>query len=88
MIIINSDTGDIIRSTKIKNKKKNLEFVGFILAKDKIFLSTISGVIIQINLFDGKILSENKINKKIISRPIVNNKSMYIISNSIIKKYN
>ena len=88
LIIINSDTGDIIRSTKIKNKKKNLEFVGFILAKDKIFLSTISGVIIQINLFDGKILSENKINKKIISRPIVNNKSMYIISNSIIKKYN
>ncbi len=92
LIILNKNNGNLIRSTNIKTKfkKKNLDVLinsGFVIGKNKIYLST-NGTLNIIDLSDGKSKKIVNINKKFINRPYIYNKSMYILSNKFIIKYN
>ena len=90
--VIDNRNGSIIRSTDIKsslkNYKKGTNFNGFIVGKNKIYLSTNEGKILIINILNGKVENINKINKTSISSPYIINKKMYILSMNSITKYN
>ncbi len=93
LIIIDSINGGIIRSTSLfKNYKKlnNSKFktVGFIVAKEKIYLSLDNGYILKIKIENGKTEDLIKIAKNKISRPYIANQNMYIVRNNAILKIN
>ena len=91
----NSDwefTGNILRITNalnnIKNKNNQIKPVGFVVAKNKIYLSLNNGRIIKIDLKTG--IEENifKLHSSKISRPHVFNGNMYIVKDNGIIKVN
>jgi hypothetical protein len=89
LFIIDDPTGNIIRITDIfKNFKDNLKIkpIGFIHAKNKIYVSCSNGRLVIINSSTG--IQENiiKINNSKISRPYVLNNSMYLIKDNSITK--
>ena len=90
LFVIEKNTGNILRITNtlsdIKNKKNQIKPVGFILAKNKIYLSLNNGRLVKIDFKTG--LQENifKLHGSKISRPYIFHGSMYLIKdNSIIK---
>tara|TARA_B100000029_G_scaffold508700_1_gene596223 strand:- start:576 stop:1862 length:1287 start_codon:yes stop_codon:yes gene_type:complete len=90
LFVIDDQTGNIIRITNtltnIKNKKNNIKPIGFIVARNKIYLSLNNGRLIKINISNG--LQDNiyKLHGSKISRPYVFNGNMYLIKeNGIIK---
>ena len=92
-VVLDKEKGNVLRSTNIKKnikkfEKKNLSIIGFIVAKDKIFLSLSSGKILKINIMDGIIEDVIKIDRNIISRPYVYNKKMFFITDGSLIKYN
>ncbi len=93
LIIIDSKNGNIIRSTSLyenykKLNKSNFEPVGFIVAKEKIYLSLDNGYILKINIENGKTENLIRLAKSKISRPYISNQKMYIIKNNAILKIN
>ena len=92
-VVIDSRNGNILRMTnvlgQIKNfKKKNIKPEGFIVTKDKIFLSLNNGRIIIIEILNGKIVDIIKIDNEKISRPYVLNNNMFIVRDNAILKLN
>ena len=91
LTIIDSKTGNIIRITDIfsliKNKKrKKINLVGFIVAKNNIYLTTSHGRLFIIDIESGKTKSILKIANNKISRPFILNENLFLIKdNSIIK---
>ena len=91
LVILESSTGKVIRSTYIfdsikKKKLKNLKPTGFIVGVNDIYLSTNKGYLIKINTMSGKSNSVIKIAGGKILRPYVSVDNLYILkSNSIIK---
>lgn len=89
--IINVETGEIIRRTDIfsgikKKKKKKLKATGFIVGKEKIYVSLNNGKIFIVDIKFGKTISSIKIDNDFISRPFVKNQELFIIKdNGIIK---
>ena len=74
---------------QIKNfKKKNIKPEGFIVTKDKIFLSLNNGRIIIIEILNGKTVDIIKIDNEKISRPYVLNNNMFIVRDNAILKLN
>ena len=93
LAVIDSRNGNIIRMTsvmdQIKNfEKKNIIPEGFIVAKDKIFLSLNNGRLIVIETLNGKTVDIIKIDNEKISRPYILNNEMFIISDNAILKLN
>jgi outer membrane protein assembly factor BamB len=93
LIIIEKNSGNIIRSTDIfKNLKPKLRVktqpMGFIVGKDKIYLTTSTGRLLTIDITTGKTDSIIKIDNGKISRPLVLNQNMYIIKDDSIIKLN
>ena len=91
LIILDKNKGNLLRSTNIKSKfkKKNWNKLvnnGFVLGKNKIYLST-NGVLNIIDISDGLSKEIIKIDKKFINRPYIFEKHMYILSNGQIIKY-
>ena len=92
LFVIEQDTGNILRISNslmnIKNKDNKIKPVGFIIAKNKIYLSLNNGRIIKIDLKTG--LQENifKLYGSKISRPYVSNGNMYIVKENAIIKVN
>ena len=91
LIIIDTNTGNIIRMTNVfdrikKSKKDKIKPTGFILAKNKIYLSLNNGKLIIISIENGKTLEMLKIDSDKISRPYVFDKNMYLIKNNAILK--
>ena len=92
LFVIEKDTGNILRISNslmnIKNKDNKIKPVGFIIAKNKIYLSLNNGRIIKIDLKTG--LQENifKLYGSKISRPYVSNGNMYIVKENAIIKVN
>ena len=90
-VIIDYETGNLIRSTNIfknikKKKLKKFKPVGFIVAKKNIYLTTTNGRLFVIDISTGITKSVLKIDGEKISRPIVIEKNLFIIKdNSIIK---
>ena len=93
LIIIEKNSGNIIRITdafknfKIKKRKK-IKPTGFIVGKDKIYLTTNHGRLITLDVVTGKILSTIKIDSSSISRPSVLNNDLFIITDNSILKLN
>ena len=92
LIILDKKNGKLVRSTNIKlkfKKKKWDDLVnnGFLVGKNKIYLST-NGKLNIIDLSDGLSKKIVDLNKKFIARPYIYEKSMYILSSNQIIKYN
>ena len=90
LIVIDKENGNILRSTNIKtNQKKyrNSKPTGFVIAKNKIYLSLNNGYLIKVNIMSGKPENAFKIANKFISRSYIVNKKLYILSNNKIQKF-
>jgi len=89
--IINSTNGEIIRRTNlfsnIKDKKrKKIKPVGFVVGKNKIYVSINNGRILIVDIKTGKTKSSLKVANNHISRPSILDESLFIIKdNGIIK---
>ena len=88
LTVMNSKTGEIIRRTHIfSNFKKNkIQATGFIVGKNKIYVSINNGKILVASIKSGKIISSIRIDNEYISRPFILNKNLFVIKeNGIIK---
>ena len=91
LFLIDKKNGNILRITDVfdsfKSKKRNLvKPTGFLLGKDKIFLSTSIGRLIVIDISTGKSLKKLKIDNEKILRPITLEQELFVVKdNSIIK---
>ena len=91
LVIIDSKNGNIIRitdafSTIKKKQRAKINPVGFVVAKDNIYLTADNGRLIVIDIKLGKTKSIIKIDNNKISRPFILNQNMFLIKdNSIIK---
>jgi len=93
LAIIDSRNGNLVRMTnifdKIKNhKKNNIKPAGFIVTKEKIYLSLNNGRLIIIDILTGKALDVIKIDNEKISRPYIFNNNMFIVKDNAILKLN
>ena len=93
LVVIDSRNGNIVRMTnvlnKIKNyKKKNIKPEGFIISKDKIYLSLNNGRLIVIETITGKTTDIIKIDNGKISRPYILKNKMFIVRDNSILKLN
>ena len=93
LIIIEKKSGNIIRVNDIfnsikKNKRANIEPTGFIVGKKNIYLSTSHGKLLEIDILSGKTKSIIKIDNKKISRPLVSNQDLFIITDDSIIRLN
>ena len=89
LFIIDDPTGNIIRITDVlKNFKDKLEIkpIGFIHAKNKVYISLSNGRLATINSSTGILKKVTKINNSKISRPYVLNNSMYLIKDNALAK--
>ncbi len=91
LIILEKDTGNIIRITDVFNKFKlkkrpKINPTGFIIGSNKIYLSSSNGRLLIINLSDGKTKSVLKIDNEKISSPLIIEKNLFVTKdNSVIK---
>ncbi len=91
LFVIDNKTGNIIRITDIFStfkKREKIKPVGFVIAKNKIYLSTDNGRILIINLTNSEIENVIKFNNEKISRPFVNNANIFLIKNNGIIRSN
>ena len=93
LFIIEKDTGNIVRSTNVlsnfKQKKRDkIKLTGFLVSSDKIYLTSNNGLLILINIEDGKQDKIFKVSREKISKPYVNNESLYIVKDDQIIKIN
>ena len=92
LFVIDVNTGNIIRITNalknIKNKKNKIKPTGFIIAKNKVFLSLNNGRLIKIDITSGAQENLYKLGGSKISRPYVYKDKMYLIKNNSIIIYN
>ncbi len=89
LFIIDDPTGNIIRITDVlKNFKDKHEIkpIGFIHAKNKVYVSLSNGRLVTINSSTGIQENVTKINNSKISRPYILNNSMYLIKNNALTK--
>jgi len=83
-INLDKDTGKILWATNIlkilKRKKQNTKVTGFILGSGKIYATTLNGYLIVSSATTGKVESFKKIGETITAPPIINNNSLYILT--------
>ena len=92
-VVLDSRNGNILRITsifdQIKNyKRKNIKPEGFIVTKNKIYLSLNNGRLVVIDISSGKPIDIIKIDSEKISRPYVINNDMFIVRDNAIIKLN
>jgi len=91
LVVIDNETGDIIRMTNVfdgikKRKKIKTKPSGFILGTNNVYITTNNGLLIVVDTLTGKSKSILKIDNEKISRPFILNKNLFIIKdNAIIK---
>ncbi len=91
LFVIDTETGNIIRITDVFStfkKREKVKPVGFVIAKNKIILSTDNGRILIINLINSETEKVIKFNNEKISRPFINNANIFLIKNNGIIKSN
>ena len=90
LFVVENMKGNIIRITdilkNIKNKKNRIRPTGFVIARNKIYLSLNNGRLIKVNISTGEDESINKLSGSKILRPKVFNDNMYIVKNNAIIK--
>ena len=72
----------------LKKKRDKIKLTGFLVSSDKIYLTTNNGLLILINIENGKQDEIFKVSREKISKPYVNNKSLYIVKDDQIIKIN
>ena len=92
LVIIEKNSGNIIRITdifeKIKNKKReSVNPVGFVVGLNNIYLTTNNGLFIVVDIFSGKTSSITKIGNKKILRPFVVDDKIIITKNNAIIRF-
>ena len=90
---IDRNSGKIIWSTNIlkilKKRKQMTQITGFIMGSGKIYATTLNGYLIVCSAVSGNIEYFKKIGDKIIAAPIINDGSLYILTeNSRILGFN
>ncbi len=91
LFIIDKDTGNIIRVTDVFlnfKKREKIYPVGFVVAKNKIYLSTNNGRIVKVDVVNSEIEDIIKFNNEKISRPFINNGHFFLIKNNAIIRSN
>ena len=93
LIIIEKVSGNIIRVTDIfrdfkKKKRDKIKPVGFVVGFNNIYLTTDNGRLLIIDIRTGKTISTLKIDNEKISRPIIQDKSLFVIKDNAIIKLN
>ena len=93
LFLIEKNNGNIIRTTDLfvnfKTKKRNnIKPTGFILGKNKIYLSTDNGRLLVVDISTGKTISILKIDSEKILRPKILNEKLFIVKNNSIIKLN
>ena len=91
LFVIDIETGNIIRITDVFStfkKREKIKPIGFVVAKNKIYLSTNNGRIMIINLTNSEIENVIKFNNEKISRPFINNANIFLIKNNGIIRSN
>tara|TARA_B100001245_G_C22745689_1_gene361366 strand:- start:439 stop:804 length:366 start_codon:yes stop_codon:yes gene_type:complete len=81
---IDKVSGKIIWSTNIlkilKERKRNTNVTGFILGSDKIYATTHNGFLIISSAINGKVETFKKVGDSIITDPVINDGSLYILT--------
>ena len=90
---LDRNSGKIIWSTNIlkilKKKKQMTQITGFIMGSGKIYATTLNGYLIVCSAVSGNIEYFKKIGNQIIAAPIINDGSLYILTeNSRILGFN
>ena len=93
LVIMESQTGNIVRITnifdRVKEKKRSKIIpVGFIVGENNIYLTTNNGRLIIVDISTGRSSSMLKIDNEKISRPFILNKNLFIIKDNAIIKIN
>ena len=93
LFLVEKNNGNIIRSTDLfdqfKIKKRDaIKPTGFILGKNKIYLSTDNGRLLVVDIATGKTISTLKIDNEKIQRPKILNENLFIVKNNSIIKLN
>ena len=90
LFAVENTKGNIIRIINmlknIKDKKNIIKPTGFVIARNKIYLSLNNGRLIKADFITGEVESINKLSGSKILRPKVFNDNMYIIKNNAIIK--
>ena len=86
LIVIDSIDGRIIRSNYIldrfkKKQKKKLFVQGFLIASNKVYITTNLGYLIFCSTNTGKVEKVSKLSNSQLSEPIISNNNLYIITN-------
>ena len=89
LVVIKAKTGEIIRATYLLNSlkeriRKKISFEGFIVASNKIYITTNKGKLIVCKIFDGKLDQIYKISKFKLSEPFISNNNLYIFRNNAV----
>ena len=83
-VILDKDTGEIVSSFNIlkilKRKKQNTKVTSFIMGSGKIYSMTSNGFLIVSSILTGKAEYFKKIGEKNISSLIINNGTLYILT--------
>ena len=92
LFTIQKEQGNIVRINDIylsyePKQKKNIQPEGFLIARNKIFLTNNNGHLIVIDLMSGKIEQIKKIAREKISKPYIFNQNLYLVKNGTIIKY-
>lgn len=93
LIIAEKKSGNIIRVTDVfqnfkLKKRPNIKPTGFLVGLNKIYLSTTNGRLLIIDISSGKTISTLKIDNERISKPFIQNRSLFLIKNNSIIKLN
>jgi len=93
LLVIEKNTGNIVRSTNVLSnfkhrKREKIKLTGFLVSSDKIYITSNNGLLILINIEDGKQDEIFKVSRGKISKPYVNNESLYIVKDDQIIKIN
>ncbi len=91
LFTVQKNQGNIIRindlyKNKKKENKKDFKFTGFLIGKDKVYLSN-KGKLTIVSLTNGKIEKTVKIARREISRPYIFKNNLYLIKNGQIIRY-
>jgi len=86
LIVIDSIEGKIIRSNYILDKfkakeRKKLFMQGFLIASNKVYITTNLGYLIICSVSTGKVKKVFKVSNSQLSEPIMSNNNLYILTN-------
>ena len=93
LFTLQKNKGNIIRINNLykdykPKEKKNIKVIGFSIGLTKMYLTSSNGKLLVIDLISGNVLNKKKISRKVISKPFIFNKNLYIIENGSIIQYN